>query len=261
MEIVNNREIYKADLQRVGSLIDESIAVLSEYAKLQDWESTKKKVISKNLLMKRSSKTLAGILHAIHKRLLVKRDLLPDPELLAEAISKGTSKTIKTQLLYPYICESDPLVKNLLLNLVAKKIGRSSLTDADVREFLDAESISHPELLAWSDCLRTRWIKGFFAFLRDFGFMEKAPSHNLTKPLLRVESFTFFLVDMLEKKVSTKNVLNSEIWDLYMMDQSDIEYMLSESQAHGWIYYLRAGDVIELGARSTSRGWISDCLG
>lgn len=263
MENIEENGTYKANLHRVGSLINESIIVLSVYAKLKDWEKTKREITSKNLLMKRSSRTLAGIFLAIRQRFLVKHDDLPDPEALADVISKDLSLKAKAQILYPYICESDVLIKDAILELVTRKINEYDphLTREEVIDFLNTKSASHPELLRWSEYLKINWAKHLFSFLRDFGFMEKAPSHNLIKPILRVESFTFFMLDLLNKKVSTTEILRSDIWSLYLMDQNDMEYALVEAQTRGWIHYIRAGDVIELTERYTLEEWVDECLG
>lgn len=262
MERTEVSSTYKANLHRVGSLLNESITVLSEYANIKDWEMTKREIASRNLLMKKSSKTLDGVLLAIHRRFLVKQNGLPDPEVLADVISKDLPLKAKAQILYPYVCESDALVKDAVLELVAPKINGYDphLTREEVIDFLNARSTSHPELLQWSEYLKVNWAKHFFSLLRDFGFMEKAPSHTLMKPLVRVESFTFFLLGLLDSTSATDAIKN-EIWDLYLMNQNDVEYMLLEAQTQGWVYYLKAGDVIELTERYTIGEWIDDCLG
>jgi predicted transcriptional regulator len=251
--------VYKADLQRVGSLINESFIVLTEYDKVRDWRQVKEKIISQNLLNKQSSQTIQGILTAIHKRFFRNHEFLPSVELLAKVIARNIYKIVKIQLLYPYICESDHLVKNMILNLVANKINQSQiiLTKNDVLEFLEKEQRTHPELKKWSDYLKGRWTGGFLAFLRDFNIMEKAPSNRLIKSSLRIETFTFFMLGLLDKKLSTKEILKNEIWRLYFLKNAEIEHFLVETQARGWIHYLRAGEVIELKPKYDLEGWLN----
>jgi hypothetical protein len=251
--------VYKADLQRVGSLINESLVVLTEYDKVKDWQKVKEKVISQNLLNKQSSQTIQGILAAIHKRFFGDHKFLPPAELLAKAITKNIPRNAKIQLLYPYICESDYLVKNMVSNFVANKINQSQpiLTKNDVLEFLEKEKKTHPELQKWSDYLKGRWTRGFLAFLRDFNIMEKAPSNRLIKPPLRIETFTFFMLGLLDKKLNIKEILKNEIWHLYFLKNAEIENFLVEAQARGWIYYSRAGEIIELRPKYNLEGWLN----
>jgi len=259
----SNRVVYKADLQRVGSLINESLITLAEFDKLKNWEKTKETVVSRNLLVKRSSQTSQGILAAIQKRFLMNHEFLPKTEILAEAVSKHISKTIKVQLLYPYVCRSDSLIYNLLLKVVAERIDQplATLTKADVLDFLENEQKVHPELKNWSDYLKRRWTRGFLAFLRDFNIMEKAPSYRLLKPIVRVESFTFFMLGLLEKKPSSRGVFQSDIWGIFFMKASELENFLIDAQAKGWIYYSRAGDIIELKPKYQMERWLNECLG
>jgi predicted transcriptional regulator len=251
--------VYKADLQRVGSLINESFIVLTEYYKVKDWQQVKKKITSQNLLNKQSSQTIQGILTAIHKRFFRKHEFLPPVELLAKFFTKNIPRNAKIQLLYPYICESDYLIKNMVSNFVANKINQSQLilTKNDVLEFLEKEEKTHPELKKWSDYLKGRWTRGFLAFLRDFNIMEKAPSDRLTKPSLRIEAFTFFMLGLLDKKLNTREILKNEIWRLYFLKSVEIENFLVEVQARGWIYYSRAGEIIELRPKYNLEEWLN----
>ena len=63
----NDQTTYKANLQRCGALISETITVLEEYNELKNWNELKKKVIDENILNKKSSTTLNGILGCLKK--------------------------------------------------------------------------------------------------------------------------------------------------------------------------------------------------
>lgn len=214
---------------------------------------------------KRSSQTLQGVLAAIRKRFSLNHDFLPSSNLLAKAVTKDMPRTVKIQVLYPYICESDHLVRELILSVVAKKMEiypSSNLTKLDVLGFMEGEQEQHPELKKWSDYLRKRWTRGFLAFLRDFGIMEKAPSNKLLKSLLRVETFTFFMLGLLQRNLTSFEALHNKIWKLYFAKDFDIEQLLIDAQARGWFYFSKAGDIIELKPRYPSlERWLDECLG
>jgi len=250
--------IYKADLQRVGSLIDETLIVLKEYNESKNWRQVKDKVFSQNLMNKQSSQTTIGILAAIYKRFFRSYEFLPSVELLAKAVVKKFSKVVKAQLLYPYICESDSLVKNILLNLVANKIYRSQmvLTKDEVLEFLEQEQNFHSELKKWSEYLKKRWTRGFLAFLRDFNIMEKAPSNRLIKPSLRIETFAFFMLGLLDKNLNIDQIFKNEVWHLYFLKKNEVEHFIVEMHARGWVYYSKAGDVMELLPKFNLERWL-----
>jgi len=256
--------IYKANLQRVGSLVDESLIALAEYARAGNWQEAEKIIRYNNLLSKRSSTTLQGILNAIRKRFLSNHEFLPSGDLLAKIVIKNISRIAKVQALYPYICESDPLIKTLILDVVAPKIKSSNsiLTKLDVLKFIEDQQKCHVELKKWSDYLKRRWVRGFLAFLRDFGIMERAPSNKLLKPLLRVETFTFFMFGLLQKNLASLEALRNHIWKLYFLEDFELEQLLIDAQARGWFYFSRAGDIIEVKPRYRSlERWLDDCLG
>lgn len=262
-EKTRSQKIYRADLQRVGSLIDESLIALAECAKVGTWKKAKELIRRSNLLNKRSSTTLQGALAAIRKRFLSNHEFLPNSNLLAKAVTKGIPRKAKVQILYPYICESDQLIKTLVLNVVAKKIesSHSTLTKLDVLDFIENEQKRRPELKKWSDYLKKRWTRGFLAFLRDFGIMEKAPSNKLLKPLLRAETFTFFMLGLLQRNLIPLEALRNNVWKLYFMKDFDIEQLLIDAQARGWFHFSRAGDIIELKPRYSLERWLDECLG
>jgi len=250
LALYNEPEIivkYKADLQRVGSKIPETIILLREYARLNDWDEVKNSALKENILKKRSSQTVNYILQAVKKRLFNNPDL-PRAELVASVVSKEIPLAAKSQILFVYLCESDVLVKRLLLNLVKSRIISSErkMSANDVYDFLLAEKRVHPELKRWSEYLCKRWSRGFLSVLRDHGFMDPAPSKNLIKPSIRVEAFAFFLFHLIEKKLPVKDVLKNKLWDTFLLGPSEKDNLLNETQKHGWIRFLRTGEIIEL---------------
>lgn len=256
--------VYKADLQHAGTAIPETIILLSEYLKHQDWKHLRVSVLKRNLLKKRSSVTASNFLRAVRRRFFVDHSPLPSADSVAYAMVADMPRVAKSQILYPYVCKADALVEQLVLRLVKPRLEgffSSDLTKEDVVNFLREESLSHLELRSWADSLTMRWARGFLALLRDFGMMEPAPSNRLSMPLVRVEAFTFFLLGLLQSGFSTVKVMNNPLWDLYFLKKPEIERLLVEAQGRGWIYYSKAGDVVELKPRYTSTGeWLESGL-
>ena len=256
--------VYKADLQHAGTAISESIIILSEYLKHREWNQLKASVLKKNLLKKRSSVTASNFLRAARRRFFVDHAPLPSADSVAYAMVADMPYVAKTQILYPYVCKADALVEQVVLRLVKPHFEgsfSSNLTKEDVVNFLQEESLSHPELQSWADSLKLRWTRGFLALLRDLGMMEQAPSNKLLKPLVRVEAFSFFLLGLIQSGFSTVKAVNNPLWELYFLESLEIERLLVESQACGWIYYSKAGDVVELKPRHTSiEEWLESGL-
>ncbi|NIO37444.1 DUF1819 family protein, partial [Candidatus Bathyarchaeota archaeon] len=60
--------------------------------------------------------------------------------------------------------------------------------DALYEDFSTREAKVHTELASWSDSVRGKWRRSFYAFLRSSGMMAKAPSVEVRKPVIRPEA-------------------------------------------------------------------------
>jgi hypothetical protein len=64
--MVGERE-YIASFQQAGAIYEESIVLLSEYARDGDWDALKNRVFRENLLKKNSSKWVEKILRTVRR--------------------------------------------------------------------------------------------------------------------------------------------------------------------------------------------------
>ena len=256
---------YTAAFQRVGSLYEETMTLLNEFAHEGDWGVIKGKVLRENLLKKNSSTWSENILRAVKRRFFAGCKLLPNGRQISKFVSSNISRYSKIQALYQYICGSDPLVDRFITELVAPpliKYGVSMLTKQMYHEFWEKECQIHPELQAWASSVSRTWQRKFFAFLRASGTMEKAPSVKIRKPVIRVEPFTFFLYGLFDKKVSGLEAIRSSLWKRYFMTEDDVEYALSSAQERGWLQHRRMGSIVELSTSFRSlEGWLDGALG
>lgn len=262
--MLSTEAVYKANLQRVGTAIPETIALLSKYFCVKDWEQVKASAQTENLLKKRSSHTVDGLLRVVYQRFFAELDPLPNAEMVAKAMTKDVSLVSKTQILYIYTCLSDKLVEKIILDLVNPKLDGfdSHLSKEDVQIFLDKEGQHHPELRNWSGYLKQRWTRGFLALLRDFGVMQPTPSNRLLKPIIRTEAFAFFVLGLLDGEISAFEILRHHIWDLYFLRETDIDNLLIDMQAKGWLHYLKASHIVEMKPKYKSlEEWLDAGLG
>ena len=256
---------YTAALQRVGAIYEESMILLSMYARDGDWKVVKEKAFRENLLKKGSSRWTENILRAVKRRFFANQAPLPEGRQISKFVLNGLPKSAKIQALYQYVCQSDPLVDRAIIGLVGPSLmqyGVSRLTKQMYLAFMDEEAKSHPELRSWSSVVYTTWHRKFFAFLRHSGIMEKAPSVEIRKPLVRVEPFTFFLYGLIDRGISGLEVVNHALWKRYFMNEEDVEQALSSAQECGWIEYRRLGSIVELTTRFRSlEEWVDGALG
>ena len=256
---------YKANLQRVGVAISETISLLGEYARHGDWSRVRAAALQANLLQKGSSETVIGILKAVKRRVFLDTATLPPAKTLARAMIADMPDAAKTQLVYAYICASDALVARTVVGLVRPLVATAvepCLTAKDVIAFLSLEAAMHPELETWSETLRQRWAGSFMSLLRAVGIVEPLPRNRLRAPVMRIEAFTFLLLGLLERGLSPGEALAQTLWDWYLLSEPDKEALLAEAQGRGWLYYARAAHIIELQPRYRSvEEWLHAGLG
>lgn len=244
----NDQTVYKANLQRCGALISETITVLEEYNDLKNWNELKEKVNIDNILNKKSSTTINGILNCIRKR-YKDIDDMPNLEDLSRFIASDVPNKAKIQVLFPYLCTTDPLIEQYVLNMIGPNINsleKQEISKETFLDFLEKETKTHPELDKWSDYLKKRWIRGLISLLRNFYFMDTAPSFELDKPSLRIETFFFYCLWLLLSGKRGIHVLESEIWRFFILSDSEIEKFLEDSQRKGWLLYHQSGDIISI---------------
>lgn len=253
--------VYKENLNRCGARLYETITLLEEYNKTKNWKDVEKKTIEYNILNKKSSNTIKTILKCVKNRF---KDIegLPMLEEVSSFVSSNIPDKAKIQVLLPYIFKTDLLIRQYTLKLVYPNLHSKNnveLTKKIFHEFFEKEANEHPELNKWSENSEVRWIRSLLSLLRKFGFMKPAPSLELEKPQLRIETFTFYCLFLLFEGNSGRELIENETWKLFGLSTAETERFFENSQMKGWIHYSRSGDIISINTEYNSlEGWIND---
>ncbi len=240
---------YAANLQRVGLVPGETQALLSAYIEVGDWAKVRQLALEQNLLGKRSTTTVRGILKAVARR------YLKGPEWLPGARSAGTffaqpsiPSRAKAQVAFLYTVAEDLLVQACLESLVVGRPQPRSGTHLhldDVLAFLRGMEAEHPQVARWRPYLRRRWASGFLSLLRDGGLMEPAPSWTLADPIILPEAFGFVFPWLAERTGSARAALEHRALAWWGLDAGELRELLSTGQALGWWRYAAAGSMVE----------------
>ncbi|MBA7634733.1 hypothetical protein ES703_42323 [subsurface metagenome] len=256
---------YVANFQRVGGVYDETLTLLKEFYQWESWEAVKSAVFEENLLQKNSRHWMVDILRTVKRRYVNDHQPLPNGYLVSKFMVKNVSRQSKIQILYQYLCHSDPLIDRLIRGLVCPNLGNFvnfRLTKALYNEFLDNEVRAHPELSSWSPSVKGKLQRNFFAFLRSSGIMAKSPSLEVRRPVVRPESFIFVIHGMRDSGLSVTECLKSYVWDRYFLDSEGVEEMLGAGQKRGWLQFRRLGSIVELKLSYFSmEDWLDGALG
>lgn len=255
-----NKLVYKENLNRCGARLPETIIVLEEYNRTKDWAELTQKAINENFLNKNSSTTIKTILRCVKNR-FADVEGLPNLDTIAYFISIDIPEKAKIQSLLPYICKTDKLIEQYVLRLLGpniNSIAKPDLNKKTFHDFLEDESQSHIELQKWSENSKVRWIRSLLSIFRKFDYMHAAPSFELNKPSLRIETFAFFCIYLILSGESGIEVIQSDIWKYFILSESEIEKSLEEMQRRGWVTFTRSGDIISLKTEfKTMEEWIN----
>jgi hypothetical protein len=232
-----------------GAAYPESIELLLYLSTKHDWLTVCEEVVRDNLLKKKSGRWIGHLVRFFNNRYVVRHAPLPKLDNLSAFVSKVKSPSARIQVLYQYVCESDPFVDLFVKDLVAKKIGEYGsfiLTRAMFEEFLTAESQVYPEIKKWSLGTTGKLRRDLFAFLRSSGLMEKNRGITVRKFVVKPEVFAFFLFGLISIKLDTPSILKSYLWDRYFLAPQEIDALLADCQVRGWLQYRNFGGISEL---------------
>lgn len=238
--------------------------MLEAYREEGSWDVVADAARRENLLKKKSSAWVRKLVEHARRRFIEEHLPLPSGHLVAELVCREISRQAKIQVLYQYVCESDPLVDRLVNGLLGNWLLRYEafpLTRARYESFMMEESKIHPELSSWAPSVTATWRRKFYAFLRSTGLMDANPSVEVRRPILRTEAFAFLLFGLLDQGLPFVDAVHNRIWDRYFLREQDWDEILSSCQVRGWLNYRRLGGIWELTRREESlEDWI-DGLG
>lgn len=240
---------YSTSFKTVGAAYDESLTLLLELNNRQSWEEVRDAAFRENLLKKRSSSWIEHLIRYVRKRYLEDHPPLPNGRVLSKFLYIINSYQARIQTLYQYICETYPLIDQLMVVLVGENLSNYNifrLTKFIFNDFISREAEIHPEIKEWADYTKAKYRRDFFAFLRSSGLMEKDPSVLVRKFVVRLESFAFFLYGLIDEGLSPSQIFDSRLWARYFFTHEEIAEKLSECQVRGWLQYRSMGGISEL---------------
>lgn len=234
---------YTANIHNTGALIDESKTVLRLFSKHKDEQKVKQVLLEDNPLNKESEGSIEKIFFITRKRYL-RRNPWPLINILESDLP---SKTVEAVMFY-YFAKSDNLVYDLttemMFDLYSK--GNLTVTKNDVEEFLQSKEEDHPEISDWSITTRNKTIRHYLAAIKDFGLLEGSKKKEFTDYHLPTNAFFYIFYHLFYKEESAEAALDSKDWQLYLLEDQDIESALSEGSRRGHIRYDSAGKISDI---------------
>ena len=173
---------YKMSFTSGGLFFNESIPVAELYDTTHDWQQTRDKVLSENLLQARTESSAKRRIIEISSRL----QLLTDFQL--QLLISG-SRQEQQYLLWVAVCKCYSFIKEFMVEVVREKYLRMdlSLQPQDYEIFFDAKAEWHKELEQLKPSTQTRLRQALFQTMRE---AEIISPENMIIPGLLTEQLT-----------------------------------------------------------------------
>lgn len=237
---------FEAHLQRGGTGVPEMIRLLQAYDAHHSLDELKRQVFKDNLLGKTSTDLVKDVFYAFRKRFFIANDL-PPIEYLSLIECKPISDAIRGQILIPYFLAADPMAMHFYRHLILSRANSASptITSEEVYSNFEAAGVEHPEIMMWSQQVRTRWSRGFVRMMRQFNLVEPHPSTRIKRLWLMPETFSYYFLWFWQSGGSFRSADHSDWWELLQVEGITKADLLSEGQLRGWWQIRQAGEIVQ----------------
>lgn len=239
---------YSSALSDKTSLLQETIHVMEAIGGASSLEEVRTLVVEDNILLKQTARTRRATWEVIHARYFSGKDL-PTIHILARVVTSPLPERDRHLILFYELAKSLPLVYDLTVDCLYTLYmdGRSSIDKTDVLAWLDcARAGGHDEIGEWSPQTRNKVASNYLTIARDFGLLEGTQRKVFTRLYVPLPSFVYVLYRLKDEGRSTKAIVTSADFKLFLMGQRDVYLLLDEATRAGYVTFQRAGDVYDL---------------
>lgn len=238
---------YSARNSSKGALIEEAHRVFSSLSDGMSLADVRQKVLSGALLVQRSSENRKRIWILIQQRYL-SRDQPWLAELLGTEAAAGPHSRSFTSLLYLLYALRDRLTFDFVTEVLWSKgyQGRPVVTRDDVLDLLNQAASTQPQIERWSESTRIKLAGSILTALRDFGVLEGKQKKIVVRPALPLLTAEALLRILISEGSRGREVIQSEVWRLFLMTESDVVSTLTKLSLDKRIRFEKAGTTVVL---------------
>jgi Putative inner membrane protein (DUF1819) len=244
--LVVQRPLYTSRIQKAAGALPEIKTLLSYWDSEQSVDSNIQRFERENILGKASRTRMSDLLHRTFKqRYLADPEVLPALVVFAHA---GTSSQVLDPILYFLAAESDPLLRDAVVDVLASRIARqdSEITVGQVVTWLNQQVSDGLTEGPWSETTTTRVARSLLAALRDFGLLEGKVNKRVVPIYLPTIAFVFIAFLLARHQRSGDRLLHDPAWRLFFLPSEAVERFFLEAHQEGLLEYHAAGPVIRI---------------
>lgn len=231
---------YSSRIIKAGALIPDTRSILLGW----DLEASPKQnlaaVLERNTLGKASRSRVIDQLKTFRQRYFYKPEVA---RALAIIVKGGWSEAAINRVLFYFTARADPLVRDIVLELVGPMHhrGRLTLQTADVEEQIRLWVLDGRTVSPWSEATVCRAAQGVMATLRDFGLLAGVVAKRITPPHMPSEAAALITFMLTAAGTSASRVTSDPVWALFLLEPASVERVLLEAHQHHLLHYHAAG--------------------
>ena len=233
---------------------------MSALADGKSLDEIRNSALKENLFLKRTVQTNQTIWKAIHLRYLSSRTA-GEIHTMARVATSSLPERARLLALFYELARAVPLVHDLTSHCLYDlyEDGRSTVDKTDILSWLDqAQTRGHDEVGEWSPQTRGKVANNYLTVARDFGLLEGRQRKTFARVYVPLPAFVYVLYRLKEDGQTTRGIVESDHFRLFLMDQRDVYLLLDEATHAGYVTFQRAGSVYDLSFRRDSLDEVID---
>lgn len=253
---------YTTQLQAGLGMIDETRELLSLWAPEDNASMLYQRSLKSGRFPSLSARRLRNIVaECFSPRYMAEGDevtaFLRD---VADALSANEFR----QLCLLYTCRANPIVADFIREVYwnSYAAGRTSITNAQSREFVDEAIRDGRTSVSWSATTRKRVAGYLTGTLADFGFLEGVGRGDRKLKVAHLEQRVAGILayDLHFKGVADNSLVLGDEWSLFGLESHDVTSALKRLSMQNWFVYQSAGTAVRLGWRFVTREELASAI-
>lgn len=233
--------ILTSNVMKVGAHLDDTRAFVEAWDPTLDTNANVERIVDENLLGLPSRSRARDVM----TRALRPRFIVPDAGILDALAVLATNADAFRDACYFEVTRVDALIATFVQEQLAEwwDEGRTTVDTVDVRRWIDKVA-ADGRVPDWSPNIRERVARSMLAALRDLGRLTGArssPRKEIARPGITDGGFAYAAFRLHQDGQSSRGVLASPTWRLYLLDETRVEEMMHRIAGLGIVYYSVAG--------------------
>lgn len=244
-----NKFNYNSNLIKGSAAIQDTKILLKAWQPELSIQENSQRIINENLLGKKSRKRTSEMI----SRILLPRYINGHPpnhwQYLKRLAESQISNEIFNSILYFYCSLNEPLIRDMMNEklLPKYKLGALEINFQEILNFIKDGINLNRIPVVWSEIVQKKVASGLYAALTEFGILEGSKKRKIASKIISLPVFyyiSFFLYK--QENLSGQNLLNSQLWNLFLLNSTEIEHLFMEAHALKYLRFEQLGNLIRI---------------